>query len=93
MNSILYFLCLLILGFVSFRNEEEGSWYIQTLVEVFKNYSESRDVETMLKKVNGLVSARESNSDGEYNGRKQCPSITSMLRGPVYFLSNSRLLQ
>ena len=42
----------MIVGYVSVRNESEGSWYIQTLSSVFYEYAETEDVLSMLTKVN-----------------------------------------
>lgn len=38
-------------GFVSYRDPQTGTWYIQTICEVFMEHAHDTDVEGMLKMV------------------------------------------
>ena len=44
--------CLLISGFVSWRNSICGTWFIQAVIEIFSNCACYDDIDGMLKKVN-----------------------------------------
>lgn len=44
-------------GHVSYRNLEEGSWYIQRLVEVFHELAATRDIHGLMTQVNSRVAA------------------------------------
>ncbi|XP_065085940.1 caspase-7-like [Ochlerotatus camptorhynchus] len=73
-------------GHYSFRNELLGSWFIQDLCTVI----ESCDLETdsmydILTETNDAVAKRISNSDGEYDRKKQIPSFYSTLTKKLYF--------
>ncbi|XP_044170487.1 volume-regulated anion channel subunit LRRC8A-like [Acropora millepora] len=45
-------------GFISYRSAEEGSWYIQSLVEVFSQYAFKEDVLSLLTFANYNVSRK-----------------------------------
>lgn len=68
-------------GFVSWRNSEKGSWFVQALCEIFMTYAGQEDVVRMLIRVNGKV-AREFQS---YEQKKQVPSPVVRLTKLVYF--------
>ncbi len=68
-------------GFVSWRNSEKGSWFVQALCEIFMTYAGQEDVVSMLIRVNGKV-AREFQS---YEQKKQIPSPVVRLTKKVYF--------
>ena len=68
-------------GYVSWRNSEKGSWFIQALVEVFRDEAKKEDAVSMLVKVNGKV-AREFQS---LNRGKQMPAPVVMLTKKVFF--------
>ena len=70
-------------GFVSWRHSEKGSWFIQALVDVLKNYAKDEDLVSMLVRVNGKV-AHEFESHGK---KKQIPAPVIMLTKKVYFTS------
>lgn len=74
-------------GFYSFRNQERGSWFVQSLVEVLEEYSGELDLLSMLTITSHNVAYRFS-SNGmtpEFKDKKQVPCITSMLTRRVYF--------
>uniref|UniRef100_A0A1I8AQ48 CASPASE_P20 domain-containing protein n=1 Tax=Steinernema glaseri TaxID=37863 RepID=A0A1I8AQ48_9BILA len=64
--------------YVSLRQPRRGSWFIQTICNVFKNCAQSHDVLSMYTKVNNLVSQLE------WVNRKQMPEFTSRLRKNFY---------
>lgn len=68
-------------GFVSWRNSDKGSWFVQALCEILMNYAGQEDLVSMLVKVNGKV-AREFQS---YELKKQVPSPVVRLTKKVYF--------
>ena len=75
-------------GYYSWRNPSQGSWFIQALVSTLKENSHSMDLLSMLTLVNRRV-AYEFESfcpgQGDFDGNKQVPCITSMLTRRVFF--------
>ncbi|WAQ96027.1 CASP3-like protein [Mya arenaria] len=74
-------------GYYSWRNHQEGSWYIQALCIVLENYANKMELVQMLTQVNRMVAYEfESCSDEEFTeSQKQMPSITSMPTRYVHF--------
>ncbi|KAL4241043.1 peptidase C14A [Mactra antiquata] len=74
-------------GYFSWRNHQEGTWYIQALCIVLENYGNKMELMQMLTQVNRMVAYEfESCSDEEFTeNMKQMPSIVSMLTRYVYF--------
>ena len=73
-------------GYYSWRNSVNGSWFIQSLTEVFEEKAERMDILRMLTRVNNRVSTFKSRT-GEYysDSKRQVSSIVSMLRKELYF--------
>ena len=69
-------------GFSSYRNVGKGSWYIQSLVEVFSQYAFEEDVLSLLTFVNYNVSRKFKTMDGF----RQIPAPQSTLTKKLYFL-------
>ena len=68
-------------GYVSWRNSERGSWFIQALVDTLASYSANEDLVSMLVRVNRTVA-----TNFEAKGRrKQMPSPVVQLLKKVYF--------
>ncbi|XP_043287076.1 caspase-1-like isoform X1 [Venturia canescens] len=75
-------------GFYSWRNPTKGTWFVQCLCEVLDGYADTTDLLKML-----TITARKISTELEsYNdlnptqsGRKQVPSITTMLLRDIYF--------
>ncbi|XP_064611430.1 caspase-2-like isoform X2 [Liolophura sinensis] len=68
-------------GEVSYRNTVQGSWYIEALTKVFKEYHRSKHVVDLLIKVNDMVASRhQSDSQGH-----QMPAPVIMTRKSWYF--------
>jgi hypothetical protein len=73
-------------GYFSWRNSTNGSWFIQALYRVFREYHKERDVLWMLTRVNHVVAYDfESNASQEFmNKKKQVPCIVSQLTKDFY---------
>nr|AOR82888.1 caspase-2 [Apostichopus japonicus] len=69
-------------GYVSWRNSERGSWFIQALTEVILEYSQSEDLLSMLTKVNSKVAKAFESSSGK---NKQMPAPVTMLTKKLFF--------
>ena len=69
-------------GFVSYRSSQEGSWYIQCLVEVFSQYAFEEDVLSLLTFVNYNVSRKFKTM----HGFRQIPAPQSTLTKKLFFL-------
>lgn len=74
-------------GYYSWRNNQDGSWFIQALCIVLENYGPKMELIHMLTQVNRIVAYEfESCSDEEFTERsKQMPCIVSLLTRYVYF--------
>ncbi|XP_065185519.1 caspase-3-like isoform X1 [Sycon ciliatum] len=68
-------------GYVSWRNSERGSWFIQALVKVLNERAKKEHLMDMLIMVNHLV-ATEFQSKGR---QKQMPAPVSQLRKKLFF--------
>ncbi|KAM6218842.1 caspase-9 [Rhynchocyon petersi] len=64
-------------GFVSWRDTERGSWYVETLDRVFEQWADSEDLQTLLLRVANAVSEK-----GTY---KQMPGCFNFLRKRLFF--------
>ncbi|CAL1532929.1 unnamed protein product [Lymnaea stagnalis] len=74
-------------GYYSWRNNQDGSWFIQALCIVLENYGTKMELMHMLTHVNRIVAYEfASCSDKEFSeSMKQMPCIVSMLTRYVYF--------
>ncbi|XP_043983247.1 caspase-3-like isoform X2 [Gambusia affinis] len=74
-------------GFYSWRNTSYGSWFIQSLCENLAKFSGQLELMQIMTRVNHKVAFHfESSSDlPGFNGKKQIPSIVSMLTKDFYF--------
>ena len=70
------------IGYSSYRDTEDGSWYIQELVKIFKKYYTREHLMDLMLRVNFAVS-RKSCADR----LKQIPSEECRLTKKCYFLS------
>uniref|UniRef100_A0A8R1XKX5 Caspase n=1 Tax=Onchocerca volvulus TaxID=6282 RepID=A0A8R1XKX5_ONCVO len=69
-------------GYVSWRNSMKGSWFIQSICEVFAKHAKSTDILSMLTLVNKRVADAFESSSGSF---KQIPDHSSRLRKAFYF--------
>ncbi|XP_008315389.1 caspase-6 [Cynoglossus semilaevis] len=74
-------------GYYSHRETINGSWYIQDLCELIKQYGDSLEFTELLTLVNRKVSMRSVGSSSDRNaiGKKQVPCFASMLTKKLYF--------
>jgi len=74
-------------GYFSWRNNVDGSWFVQALVRVFKEYIDQLDLLSMLTLVNRHVAEDfQSCTDSEFTtDMKQMPSLVSTLTRTVFF--------
>lgn len=72
-------------GFVSWRHSDKGSWFIQALIDVFREYSSKEDVASMLIRINRKVALEFESTDK----KKQMPSPVIMLTKKVFFFPQS----
>ncbi|XP_049628638.1 caspase-3-like [Suncus etruscus] len=74
-------------GYLSWRNDMDGTWFIQSLCSMLKLYADKLEFMHILIRVNQKV-AKEYESfstDVAFHKKKQIPSIVSMLRKELYF--------
>ncbi|KAM9377266.1 caspase-3-like [Pholidichthys leucotaenia] len=74
-------------GYYSWRNTENGSWFIQKLCESLDQYGRSLELMQIMTRVNRRVAVEfesASNLPG-FNQKKQIPAIVSMLTKEFYF--------
>ncbi|XP_025247457.1 caspase-9 isoform X2 [Theropithecus gelada] len=64
-------------GFVSLRDPKSGSWYIETLDNIFEQWAHSEDLQSLLLRVADAVSVK-----GIY---KQMPGCFNFLRKKLFF--------
>ncbi|XP_023690616.1 uncharacterized protein [Paramormyrops kingsleyae] len=69
-------------GYVSWRNPQTGSWYVETLDEILAEHAATSDLVTMLTMVNNKVA--QNSAKGIY---KQMPASFNSLRNLLYFQS------
>ncbi|KAM9314389.1 caspase-6-like isoform 2-T2 [Pholidichthys leucotaenia] len=74
-------------GYYSHRDTINGSWYIQDLCEMLRQYGESLEFTELLTLVNRKVSMRSvgNSLDKAAIGKKQVPCFASMLTKKLYF--------
>ncbi|XP_053477938.1 caspase-6-like [Ictalurus furcatus] len=73
-------------GFVSFRDIESGTFYIQDLCETLQQYGSTMEFTELLTLVNLKVSRRTADSQ-DFRNKKQMPCFTSILTKKLYFRS------
>lgn len=74
-------------GYYSWRNTQNGSWFMQSLCEMLQRYSGELELMQIMTRVNRSVALHfesASNLPG-YSGKKQIPCIVSMLTKEFYF--------
>lgn len=73
-------------GYASIRHTGNGSWFIQTLVDVLNKNSQGMDLLHMMTLVNQKVASMISASSSlSLDQKKQMPCVTSTLTKNVYF--------
>ena len=73
-------------GYFCWRNNVEGSWFVQSIVAVFNECALTMDLQHMMTRVNNMVAKQKSKTNqSESSNKKQIPSIVSQLRNDLYF--------
>ncbi|CAH1255372.1 CASP2 [Branchiostoma lanceolatum] len=74
------------LGYKSFRNRENGSWFIQDITKVFMEHAKDKSLREMMKMVKEDVSKRTArcNNPAE-DGGKEVAEFDHTLQKPLYF--------
>ncbi|XP_069023782.1 caspase-3a [Embiotoca jacksoni] len=74
-------------GYYSWRNTMTGSWFMQSLCEMFGKYGRELELQHIMTRVNHKVAVEfESVSNSpDFDARKQIPCIVSMLTKEMYF--------
>ena len=68
-------------GYYSQRYEKRGSWFIESLVKVFRENAHKMDVMRMLVRVNDIMSLRKSNTHSvKTNDKLQIASLVTQMR-------------
>lgn len=80
-------LLLSILGYLSYRRRNEGSWFVQAFYEVFMRDGRRLELVQLLTRVNRMVSYEyhSQSADADKDKKKQSPCIMSMLTKSFYF--------
>lgn len=71
-------------GYYSWRNNADGSWFIQSVTKVFEENAFHMDILRMLTRVNALLSHFKSRHPVARN-KRQVSSTVSMLTKDLYF--------
>ena len=74
-------------GYYSWRNNTDGSWFIQSVVEVFEANAHHMDILQMLTRVNDKLSYYKSRNPVAKN-KMQVGCTVSMLTKDLYFFQD-----
>ncbi|VDD87171.1 unnamed protein product [Enterobius vermicularis] len=74
--------CATVPGYVSWRNNIRGSWFIQSICEVFAKFAKQLEIVDMLTLVNRRVAEEYESSRDSY---KQIPECSTRLRKKFFF--------
>lgn len=79
-------------GHYSFRHNTKGSWFVQAVTRVFEEEGTKKEIMQLLTRVNRTVAEEfESRAKNpEHSGKKQIPSIVSMLTRELYFTQKKK---
>ena len=68
-------------GYYSWRNSRRGSWFMEALVQVFRENAHKMDVMRMLVRVNDIISFRKSRTDDvKTDNKRQIASLVTQMR-------------
>ncbi|XP_065642909.1 caspase-3-like [Hydra vulgaris] len=74
-------------GYYSWRNSTNGSWFMESLCAVFRQYAHKMDVLRMLTRVNAIVSQRKSKTNVRAtDNKRQIASIVTQLRKDFFMM-------
>ena len=66
-------------GYVSWRSEKHGSWYVSKLCEVLKEEADKSDLKSIMTRVAGEV-GKAYTSDGYKQMPHECATLTKLLK-------------
>ncbi|XP_019623613.1 PREDICTED: caspase-2-like isoform X1 [Branchiostoma belcheri] len=73
-------------GNMAFRNETQGSWYIQAIDKVFRQHAADTHVADMMTMVNKMVAEQTAHCENSnYTGGKEASEFLSNLQKNLYF--------
>ena len=73
-------------GFYAWRHSIHGSWFIQTLCEVFRQHAHKLEIMQMFARVNARMALRRSKTtDKDTTGKRQMAQIMTQFRKDFYF--------
>ena len=74
-------------GYLSWKNSEHGSWFVETLVRVFRAHALKMDVMRMLNRVNKIVADRfPKTNNSVLKRKKQMPCFVSQLTKDLFLI-------
>jgi len=74
-------------GYYSWRNSQNGSWFIQKFVETCRKYAHKMDLLRILTRVNQMVAENKSRTGVRIShNKRQIPSIVTQLRYELYLM-------
>ena len=75
-------------GYYSWRNSKRGSWFMEAIVSVFREYAHKMDVVRMLTRVNAVIAHRKSRTDDfRTDNKRQIASIVTQMRKDFFLAS------
>jgi len=73
-------------GFYSWRNSSRGSWFMESIISVFRESAHKMDIMRMLMRVNAKMSGRKSHTDDYVtDNKRQIGSFVTQMRKEFFF--------
>lgn len=72
-------------GYLSFREVQSGSWYVDAIVRVFSEFAHEMDLCAMLRKVNGIIADQWPTGSAVDNSLRQVATHIDSLTKPYLF--------
>uniref|UniRef100_A0A914QTE9 Caspase-3 n=1 Tax=Panagrolaimus davidi TaxID=227884 RepID=A0A914QTE9_9BILA len=73
-------------NYVSWRDEDRGSWFIESVCDIIGKYAKTEEICSILTKVNQKVAEAKGYSEEENGFIKQIPRFESSLTKKFYFI-------
>ncbi|XP_078601393.1 caspase-3-like [Branchiostoma floridae x Branchiostoma japonicum] len=81
----IYFAFSTVPGYTSWRNSQRGSWFVQSLIDVFAEHAAREDLCSLMTRVNQKVALSFESQGGKLTKRKQVPAPVNMLTKKLFF--------
>ena len=75
-------------GYYAWRNDKNGSWFVQALCKVFGKWGKSLEIMQLMTRVNNQVAFQFESNPRERSGMKQMPDVSTRLIKELYFQQN-----